>query len=213
MSLYQLKKKVKICTDKVEVITQILDYVDYVLGLKENTEAFHKGEKITLTDLWDPTDTTKYSVLFPKEFWDRMITNVRPTTFITGSYNRQKGKHEFYWMGLGGSAFNVAQFELKKEGVELMNESENKRVVWSLRKCEKYVPRRWNNSEGNQDNRRQSYNNRRRQQHLRQRDNERGKTVNDNKKQSNNEKNDQSLDDRPVKQDEKSVSTPEESKE
>ena len=96
MSLYQLKKKVKICTDKVEVITQILDYVDYVLGLKENTEAFHKGEKITLTDLWDPTDTTKYSVLFPKEFWDRgQITNVRPTTFITGSYNRQKASTNF----------------------------------------------------------------------------------------------------------------------
>lgn len=167
MSLYQLKKKVKICTDKVEVITQILDYVDYVLGLKEHSETFNKGEKVTVTDLWEPTDTTKYSVLFPKEFWDRMITNVRPTTFITGSYNRAKGKHEFYWMGLGGSAFNVAQFELKKEGVELLNESENKRVVWTLQKCEKYVPKRWNNN----DNRRPGGQNQRRQQYLRQRHN------------------------------------------
>ena len=42
-----------------------------------------------------------------------MRTKIRPTTFITGSYNKYKRKHEFHW--LNGSAFNMAQFELKKE--------------------------------------------------------------------------------------------------
>ena len=143
MSLYQLKRKTDINIDKIRVVEQILDFVDYEIN--ENKEKFTNNEVIVSKNLWDAYDTQKASHLFPKEFWERMRTKIRPTTFITGSYNKYKHKHEFHW--LNGSAFNMAQFELKKKGIDLQNKTENKIVTWTIQKCEPvkqvYYKRRW----------------------------------------------------------------------
>ena len=142
MSLYQLKRKTDINIDKIRVVEQILDFVDYEIN--ENKEKFTNNEIIVSKDLWDTYDTQKASHLFPEEFWKRMRTKIRPTTFITGSYNKYKRKHEFHW--LNGSAFNMAQFELKKRGIDLQNKTENKVVTWTIQKCEPVKPvykRRW----------------------------------------------------------------------
>lgn len=149
MSLYTLKKNTNIGIDKIRVVEQILDYVFYELKKPEHKEKFDKGEEVLVTKMWDSTDTSKTSTLFPEDFWRDMRTQIRPTTFITGSYNRFKKRHETYW--LNGSAFNMAQFELSKEGINITNKTENKDVIWSIEKCEKvvYPPKNQNNRNTN----------------------------------------------------------------
>jgi hypothetical protein len=136
-SLYQLKKNTNISIDKICVVEQILDYVYYILKAEENKQLFDEGKDVFLEGMWDSSDTSKPSVLFPENFWNNMRTKIRPTTFITGSYNRFKKRHETYW--LNGSAFNMCQFELSKEGIRLTNKSENNKVVWVVNKCDKVV--------------------------------------------------------------------------
>ena len=139
MSLEQLskdikyaQKKVSIFQDKEKVAKHVIQFVKSEVS--KNQEEFDKNEKVYLTKLWEPGKTNDPSLLFPRDFWNTCETNVKPTTFITGSYNHESKRYEFHWMR--GSAFTVAQYELEKDGVRLLNETKNRVVTWSVQKCE-----------------------------------------------------------------------------
>ena len=66
MSLYQLKRKTDINIDKIRVVEQILDFVDYEIN--ENKEKFTNNELIVSKNLWDHTIHKRHLTCSQKNF-------------------------------------------------------------------------------------------------------------------------------------------------